>query len=701
MSRPTAELSSRLEVTSDPTALLEALDPEQRQVAQSQSGPLVVLAGAGTGKTRAITHRIAYGVLSGVPDAQRTLAVTFTARAAGEMRTRLRELGVGGVQARTFHAAALRQLRFFWEKAYGGRVPELVKGKASLVVEAARSVGVRTDQSVIRDLAGEIEWAKTSLVPCEKYADIAQAQGRDVADLDPIAISRVMAAYENAKAAARVMDFEDVMMFTASMLRDNAGIAQTVRDQYRRFVVDEFQDVSPVQFLLLRLWLGESQEVCVVGDAAQTIYTFAGATPTYLTQFEKHFPRAERISLVRNYRSSADVVELANGVLQAAPVSHRRSYVSLQATKAGEGLPQLHGLKDPLEEADYIAARAKRLIDAGVRPSQIAVLYRTNGQSEPIETALEQAGVPYVVRGGERFFVRPEVRRAISALRAAAQGGGDDVVGTVTAVLTSQGWSKTPPAAQGAVRAEWESLQALVSLAEAAVASTPHWTIIDFVRDLETRADEQHAPEVEGVVLASLHSTKGLEWDHVVLAGASDGLIPISFAANEADVEEERRLLYVGITRARTSLTITYPLGRAGSSHTSREVSRFLSSVGKRVKNSRSRSAAPSYRSGSGKKCRVCGAPLTTRGEKTAGRCSLCPGTYDEGLFDALKAWRLETAKEASVPAFVVFTDATLTVIAEREPSTMAELESVPGVGRTKLAKYGQGVLDVVQAHSS
>ena len=302
-----------------PTAddILDALDPEQRQVAASPSGPMCVLAGAGTGKTRAITHRIAYGVHSGAYQPQRVLAVTFTARAAGEMRTRLRDLGVPGVQARTFHAAALRQLHYFWPQAIGGAAPEVLPHKASVVAEAGSRLRLQLDRVAVRDLAAEVEWAKVSMLTPETYAVAAGRAGRDPAGLDATAMARVLQTYEEVKAERGVIDFEDVLLLTVGILAEREDIARVVRSQYRHFVVDEYQDVNALQQRLLDLWVGERDDVCVVGDAAQTIYSFTGATPKHLLEFPRRYPKSQVVQLVRNYRSTPQIVALANVMVRA------------------------------------------------------------------------------------------------------------------------------------------------------------------------------------------------------------------------------------------------------------------------------------------------------------------------------------------------------------------------------------------------
>src|SRR3954468_7988204 len=300
----------------DPDALLGALDPEQREVAEALRGPVRVLAGAGTGKTRAITHRIAYGVATGVYNPAEVLAVTFTSRAAGEMRGRLGGLGAAGVQARTFHSAALRQARFFWPKVYGGELPELTESKLGMLGNAARRTQVPTDQATLRDLAGEVEWSKVSNVRPDDYPRIAEARGRTVAGLDPDTVARVFATYEEVKRGQGRMDMEDVLLCAAALLVEDERVAAQVRRQYKWFVVDEFQDVSPIQAALLDLWLGGRDDLCVVGDPAQTIYSFAGANASYLRDFPRRYARTTSIELVRNYRSTPQVVAVANRLLK-------------------------------------------------------------------------------------------------------------------------------------------------------------------------------------------------------------------------------------------------------------------------------------------------------------------------------------------------------------------------------------------------
>ncbi|MFH8365708.1 ATP-dependent DNA helicase UvrD2 [Streptomyces sp. NPDC018031] len=712
----------------DADAVLDGLDPEQREVALALHGPVCVLAGAGTGKTRAITHRIAYGVRAGILQPASVLAVTFTNRAAGEMRGRLRQLGAGGVQARTFHSAALRQLHYFWPRAIGGEVPRLVERKVQLVAEAATRCRVRLDRNELRDVTGEVEWAKVTQTVPEDYPAAAALAGRQP-PRDAAEIARIYAGYEQLKRDRGVIDFEDVLLLTVGVLQDRADIADQVRGQYQHFVVDEYQDVSPLQQRLLELWLGDRDSLCVVGDASQTIYSFTGATPDHLLDFRGRHPGATVVRLVRDYRSTPQVVHLANGLLSQArgrAADHRLELVS-QRPAGPEPVYTEYG--DEPAEAEGTARRIRDLLASGVRAGEIAVLYRVNAQSELYEQALADAGVPYQLRGAERFFERPEVREAGLLLRGAAlasrvgtePGGGGAAAGghpaaddagvpsQVRAVLAGRGWTTEPPAGSGAVRDRWESLAALVRLAEDFARARPDATLADFVAELDERAAAQHAPTVEGVTLASLHAAKGLEWDAVFLVGLTEGMMPITYARTDEQVEEERRLLYVGVTRARLHLGLSWSLSRAPGGRAGRRPSRFLSGLrpGTVAAGGRTGAAATGPGPGGGVergaarerrrrtpvRCRVCGRTLTDAGEIKLMRCEDCPAQLDEALYERLHGWRAERARELGQPAFCVFTDKTLLAIAEAVPGTESELSCISGVGRRKLDTFGAEIL--------
>ena len=690
--------------------LLAGLDDEQRRAAQTLTGPLCILAGAGTGKTRAITHRIAHGVDTGVYQPTSVLALTFTTRAAAEMRTRLRHLGAIGVQTRTFHAAALRQLQYFWPQSIGGSLPNLIEHKAPLVAESARRLRLSSDRAMVRDLAGEIEWAKVSMHSVETYSQIVA--GRDLPNgIEPVTMARIFQTYEELKDDRQVIDFEDVLMLTAAILEDNEKVAASVRQQYRHFVVDEYQDVSPLQQRLLDLWLGERRDLCVVGDASQTIYSFTGATPDYLLNFRQRYPEAEVVKLVRDYRSTPQIVGLANRILATRRIESQvpdrtvtwPEPLELIAQRDSGMEPEFFEAPDDAHEAEEIAQRIKALVGQGQDVSQIAILYRTNGQSEAFEQALTAHSLPYVMRGAERFFSRREVREGMLALRAALQVASDlPAAQLVRDVLASHGYAAKAPAVSGAQRQRWESMSALVRLAdemsEAKQADGGSITLREIISELEERAATQHAPTLNGVTLASFHAAKGLEWDVVFLAGLSDGLVPITYAKDQAGYDEERRLLYVGITRARLRLFLSWSLARTAGGRAHRYPSRFLDSVRSARETSR-RTAAPQRRKEqklTPAVCRECGTFLTSARERKLRRCSNCPAAYDENLFETLRSWRQEVALANSVPAFVVFTDTTLMAIAEDKPGNLQELSRISGIGKSKLERYGAAVLELV-----
>ncbi len=710
------------QVPDSPDAVLDGLDPEQREVATALHGPVCVLAGAGTGKTRAITHRIAYGVRAGMLQPASVLAVTFTNRAAGEMRGRLRQLGASGVQARTFHSAALRQLQFFWPKAVGGPLPRIVDRKIKLVADAAAACRIRLDRNELRDLTSEIEWSKvTQTVPAD-YAAAAAKSGRDV-PRDPAEIAQLYAAYEDLKRDRAVIDFEDVLLLAVGILQDRHDIAEQIRAQYQHFVVDEYQDVSPLQQRLLELWLGDRDSLCVVGDASQTIYSFTGATPDHLLNFRTRHPGATVVKLVRDYRSTPQVVHLANGLLSQArgrAADHRLELIS----QRDPGVEPIYvEYADEPAEAEGAARRIRALLSDGVPASEIAILFRTNSQSEIYEQALADANVPYQLRGAERFFERTEVREAGAALRGAARFGGndallDDVVdlpSQVRAVLSTKGWTTEPPAGSGAVRDRWESLAALVRLAEDFARARPEATLADLVAELDERANAQHAPTVEGVTLASLHAAKGLEWDAVFLVGLAEGMMPITYAKTDEQIEEERRLLYVGVTRARVHLSLSWALSRSPGGRPGRRPSRFLDGLrpGSAARAAGGNPGGPGgVERGSGgatgpvagrrqrksrtpARCRVCGRTLTEAGEMKLMRCEDCPSDMDEGLYERLREWRSGQARELGQPAYCVFTDKTLIAIAEAVPDDEGELARIPGVGVRKFHRFGADVLAI------
>lgn len=664
-------------VKPDPDALLANLDDDQRVVAAHPVGPMCVRAGAGTGKTRAITYRIAYGVQTGQFAPTNVLAVTFTQRAAAEMSARLRTLGVGAVPARTFHSAALSQLRFFWPSVVGGPMPTLVPHKAPQVVAAASQLGIRVDRETIRDLSAEIEWAAVSLVGDVEYAETVAKLRRPVpADLDAHTMAQLLRIYQETKSDRGILDFEDVLTLTCGMLEQRRDVAKQVRAQYQHFVVDEYQDVSPLQARLLELWLGGRDNVCVVGDAAQTIYSFTGATDRYLREFTTTYPNARVVELSRDYRSTPQVVSLANHLMAK---SQTKDAVHLKAMREGGPAVQFATYADDEEEATQVAQAIADLIRAGVPARDIAVLYRMNAQAEAIETALGAAGIGYLVHGNARFFDRDDVRKALLALRAAltvapASTGLRDAM---IAAVEQQGWQPEAPETAGAVRERWDHLNALVELAGAREGSG--LTLKEFVAELTERQNAQAAPEVDGVTLSSLHAAKGLEWEAVFLIGCSDGLLPLARVGKDPDaIEEERRLTYVGVTRAKRHLRLSFAKSRSAGGRATRKPSRFLTGVwpiegGQKARAPKSRHAADAQK------------------QFLAGA-----DPADIAVFERLRAWRMEVATLLGLPAYVVLTDVALRDIATARPRTLKHLGMLKGIGPVKLHTFGPAVLAVI-----
>ncbi|WP_016700108.1 ATP-dependent DNA helicase UvrD2 [Actinoalloteichus spitiensis] len=687
--------------------LLDGLDPEQRAAVLAPRGPVCVLAGAGTGKTRTITRRIAALVHQGHVAPGQVLAVTFTARAAAELRTRLRDLGVGGVQARTFHAAALRQLRYFWPRVVGEAPWHLLERKPSLVAQAAHRLGVDTERETLRDLIAEIEWAKGTLVT---PGDYPRAAARRTPPVAAELTARVYDGYERLKNEARLLDFDDLLLHTAAALEEHQEVAGEFRDRYRCFVVDEYQDVTPLQQRVLDAWLGDRDDLTVVGDANQTIYSFAGASPRWLLGFSRRYQGATVVRLERDYRSTPQVVALANGLIDRAKERPAGSRLRLVGQRQDGPEPAFGEYDDEPAEARAVARRIRELVEAGTEPSEIAVLYRINAQSEVYEQALSEAGIAYQVRGGERFFARQEVRQAMVALRTAAgeegpeRGQGEaDLPARVRAVLAPLGLTAEAPPGQAA-RERWESLRALADLAVDLARAVPEAGLRRFHADLDMRAEAQFPPTVQGVTLASLHAAKGLEWDAVFLVGLVDGTLPIQHAeGDDAAIEEERRLLYVGVTRAREQLWLSWSLAKAEGGRRYRRRSRFLHGVipdGHPVSlasRTRRREEENAGRAPARPTCRVCGRVLVGASAVTLARCADCPSDVDQDLLERLRRWRAERATTLRVPAFVILSDATLLAVAEQRPVDRAGLVAIPGIGATKLDRYGAGLLAVLR----
>jgi len=533
--------------------ILAALDDEQRAVALATRGPVCVIAGAGTGKTRAITHRIAYAAAIGAMDPQRILAITFTARAAGEMRTRLRSLGVPTVAARTIHAAALKQLLYFWPSVFGGRTPDLLTSKTGFLGEAINRAGLQgtiniNSRDTLRDLANEIEWAKVSQIgPTDYLTELDNRAAKPRVNAEQVA--QVYTAYESIKRQELAMDFEDVLLLTTAMLEEEREVRERVQDQYRYFTIDEYQDISPLQQRLINAWLGNRQEICVVGDPAQTIYSFAGATSSFLTTFTSRFPDAEVIRLTSGYRSTPEITFAANSLLRSATMGQE-----LNAQNDHGDKPEVLAYNDESAEIAGIVADMTALLSSGVPAQEIAVLARTNSQLNSLERAMNGAKLPYQVRSTERFFDRPDVKEFLKGVRTAS------VIPTEGISWLDELRTLAQPFLTGQ---SIDGIAGLLHLARELDEDTNFSpkTLRSYLREVEDRVQQNNPPTMPVITLATLHAAKGLEWERVFLMGANVGLLPLEtngFTLDARMIEEERRLFYVGMTRAKRELRISY-----------------------------------------------------------------------------------------------------------------------------------------------
>jgi DNA helicase-2/ATP-dependent DNA helicase PcrA len=665
----------------DPDRLLADLDPDQRKAVLATSGPVAILAGAGTGKTRVISRRTAYAIATDVVPADQALVVTFTDKAAGEMVERLRSLGLPGVTARTFHAHALSQLRHFWPARHDGQPPpQLLDSKMPILGRLARQLPGHYRFTPAKDLADEIEWAKSRRIEPRGYERevVRVAPGRE----PPIPIDlfvRTFENYERAKGRAGRIDFDDLLVETVRLLETDAEAAGTVRARKRWFSVDEYQDTSPLQQRLLELWLGDRADLCVVGDVDQTIYTFTGATSGFLTTFAERHPGAHVLDLTRNYRSSPQVLELANRLIAADGRSKR---LSASRDAGPEPTVTRHGSADA--ELDAIIARIRELISDEVPPAEIAVLVRMNAQLEPVEAALTRAGIAYQVRG-VRFYDRPEVRAAVASLRRP----GLAAVGPTLEVAVRRRWvddvgfeEEGASTSDGREAQERQSaLETLLAIVASIARGDPSADAATVIAELERRAAYERDGGADGVNLLTYHRAKGLEWDAVFLPMLEEGSLPIRQALDDdSALAEERRLLYVGITRARVHLALSWAerretRGREGR----RQPSRFLLDL-------RSRVLQPAGE----RRVRVLsGPPISSPRAPRA-------GDNADPVFAALRDWRTSTARDEGMPAYVIAHDTTLAAIAQARPSSLAALRRVKGMGPAKLEKYGDGILEVL-----
>ncbi|MGQ0608858.1 MAG: ATP-dependent helicase [Chloroflexota bacterium] len=633
-------------------AVLATLNDEQREAAQATTGPVVILAGAGTGKTRVISHRVAYASATEAADPKRTLIVTFTEKAASEMRRRLLALGLPQVQASTFHAAARRQLAHFWPEIHGRPLPDVLESKLGIIGPLARQLPGGYRFTPAKDLADEIEWAKVRRQRPESYAP-----ERDP-PLPPDVFTRLWRSYERVKAQRNRIDFEDMLTMAVELYESDAQAIGLVQARYAWFSVDEYQDTNRLQEDLLRLWLGDRRDLCVVGDPDQTIYSFTGASSAYLATFADRYADARVVRLSQNYRSTPQVLSLANRLIPGR---------ELHATRTDGPTPELVPHADGDHELAAVASAIQRHIADGVDATEIAILVRTNAQIVPFEAALTGAGIPFTVRG-IRFFARPDVRAARSALKTDATGSLSRIV--ANRWRTELGFDEAPPAGPGAeARDRHAALMTLLAIARRLEVERPDATVADFQAELARRDAAEADAAGEGVTLSTLHRAKGLEWDAVFLPGLEEGTLPIRQAVSDPDaLAEERRLLYVGITRARRHLTLSWAVGARA------RPSRFIAEL----------------RPGAVARPR---AALASSSRQVA---TFDLSAADEPLLAQLIEWRRQRARTDGVPAYVVADNKTLAAIAAHRPVDAGGLLSVPGIGQRKVATYGEEMLRIV-----
>ncbi|HEY3670085.1 MAG TPA: ATP-dependent DNA helicase UvrD2 [Acidimicrobiia bacterium] len=675
-------------------ALLEGLDATQRDAVTSRAAPLAILAGAGSGKTRVLTRRIAWQSSEELIDPAHTLAVTFTRKAAGELRARLARLGVReSVTAGTFHAIALAQLRRRADEQ-GRTMPELLDRKVRILMRLLPNRG-REGALAAAEIASEIEWAKARLVKPDGYEAAVTLAGR-ATPRPPADVAAIFASYEREKRKRGLVDFDDLISGCADVLEREADFAAAQRWRFRHLFVDEFQDASAAQFRLLRAWLGDRSDLCVVGDPDQAIYGFAGADASYLGGFRRvfsaeQFPDVGVVQLGSNYRSSPQVVAAASAVL--GPPGRRRREV--HAARPDGPLPTFTEYASADDEARGVARALRDAESAQLPWSRMAVLYRVNAQSALFEEALTRAGIPFRVRGGERFLERQEVQVALDALRAGARDGPHRPFAEHLTDMATD--------AESVADERREHVDALVRLGhEYLEADGGRGSVDGFLEFLQTslRGDDAGNSAGNGVELLTFHRAKGLEFDTVFVTGLERGLVPISHAKTPEAMDEEQRLLYVALSRAERGLHLTWARERTVGGRVARRTrSSWIQRVEDVIHPPAPGAAPPdgdvrdTFANARERVARAKGGSTRTKNPADV-------ADADAPLYDALVDWRLRLSRAASAPAYVIFPNTTLAAIAAARPRTPSALLDVPGVGPVKADRYGEAVLAMVADHS-
>ncbi len=676
-------------VTPDPTPWLAGLTEAQAQAVLAVRGPVVIHAGAGTGKTTTIIRRAAWAAASGAVDPRTALLVTFTEKAAAELVARLAEAGITGMTARTVHGAAWAQLRHFWPRRHPDRaLPEVLGNPYRIVGRLARRLPGGFAFTPARDLVDEIGWARAHSLGPGTYA--AGLDGHEP-PIPPDLVARIFRDYEREKRREGVIDFHDMLALTAELLEEDAEARARVHERYAWFSVDEYQDTSADQQRLIDLWVGDRQDLCVVGDLDQTIHTYAGASPAFLAGFTDRYPQAVVADLRENHRSSPEILALANRAIGRGPGR------GLVATRPSGPPPSFTAHADETEEIAALTAAVRGHLAAGTPAAEIAVLVRLNAQLLPIELAFREAGIPFRLRG-RRFFDRPEIRDALAILgRDGPTGTGEALFTALERLFRERLGYETETVRGAEARERQAALRSLLALSAEALRAEPTRDAAGLVDALRRRAAEEAAdPEAEtGVTLSTLHRAKGLEWEVVFLPALEDGLLPYERSAEDPErLAEERRLLYVGITRARRVLGISWAHRRdVGGRARNREASPFLLVAAPDAVRRAELAARPAP-----------GRPRLPRPGSATSRTGRGVADPEVAIdretpgFRALRAWRLEVARERGVAPFIIAPDRVLDAIVRAAPRSLADLEAIRGVGPRTLEEHGRAILDALES---
>lgn len=668
--------------------ILAGLNVEQHEAVTVEAPQLVIRAGAGSGKTRVLTRRIAYGAMVDALDPRRVLALTFTRKAAGELNHRLRQLGLReSAAAGTFHAVALTQLRRHWESEQLSP-PTLLDRKVGFVARLVPGIRERT---IPLDLVSEIEWAKARRIKPESYVAAAAEHNRTM-QLPAERVAEIYEQYEETKAKRKLIDFDDILILCGRLFQRDTNAAAAFRWSYRHVFVDEFQDVNPLQFALLKVFVGTEPDLCVVGDSRQAIYAWNGADSSYLDNFTNHFPGATEVALSHNYRSTPEILRCASALLP--------TYGSLTPTLSSGPKPTITNHTDEKAEARSIARSLRNARSSSTKWRDMAVLVRTNAQVTLLADALDNAEVPVRARHDAALIDRPEIKDAVDRLRQEVPSGS---LAEAMAELAEQLQRAASPSveddsiqgkpANDAPDERQLLLSAFLRLGRDHLALDQSASLQAFVDALKAGNRESTSVGDDRVEVTTFHQAKGLEWEVVHVAGMESGLAPIGHAKTPEAKAEEDRLIYVAVTRAKRHLHLHWADERSfGDRVSKRSESPMLEPIRlanqgldpRATSSKNAQSAGELRRSVSGRN----GGPRLKQDES-------------DPVFIALKKWRLSKSKANDVPAFVIFTDKTLHAIAKDRPASKGELLAVSGIGPAKAERFGDEVLEIVADQTS